>query len=119
MIKLLVTAAITAATFSAFAGGAPAPITIKCEMSTTKGAEQEVLSFEYGSGQQILAMSGAEKIIVEVSDNNALEAGLHDVKVYLNDSILSAKSVTVSKDQSHGIHIVRTSKGLSSIFCGI
>lgn len=98
---------------------APAPVTMKCTLSDMKGSVHETLVFEYGSGQKLLGISGSEKIIVEVSDNNALEAGLHDVKIYLKDSIVSAKSVTVSNDQTHGAHVVLASKKITSIFCGI
>lgn len=124
MVQFLLATLVSLSAVSAFAGYStdyppPADITVKCTLTDAKSTQEEILNFEFGRGQKLLVMSGAEKIIVELSSNNSLEAGFHDLKVYVKDAIIAAKSITVSDDQTHGVHVLRTSKKLSSIFCGI
>lgn len=119
MFKAILSTAVVLASLSASAQTVPADIVVKCTMTEKTKSTEETLTFKYGVGQKLLKMSGAEKIIVEVSDDNAMEEGLQDIKVYLKGSIVSAKAVSVSEDQTHGVHVLKTSGKITSIFCGI
>lgn len=117
MLKILFATVIGLFSTASFAD-APAAIKMKCTLNNLDSSVEEVLTFEYGAGQKVLSISGDAQIIVEVADQEP-RSGLHDVKMYLKDSIVSASGVAVSSNQANGVHVVSTSKGLSSIFCGI
>lgn len=112
--------AFTLLSFSAFAG-APAPMTMKCITFDTNGrSEKQTIVFEYGMGQQALKLKDAKGIVAAVTDDNEMLPDVYDVKLYSDTSIVTAKGVSPSEDQTHGIHLVQLSgKRAVSVFCGI